>query len=125
MNIFSKNFFDQQHPISRNIISQNKTSQNKTSHNNIFQKVSCAILTTSLTAAPFFSPLRAIASPLNPRDTNSQNTNQKFAQLSEDWQTGVRLLRLLDNNGNLSSIGILLDVANKPTTKYAVIAQLR
>ena len=114
MNIFSKNFFDQQHPTSRNIISHNKTSQNKTFHNNIFQKVSCAILTTSLTAAPFFSPLRAIASPLN-----SQNTNQKLAQLSEDWQTGVRLLRLLDNNGNLASIGILLDVANKPTTKYA------
>jgi hypothetical protein len=117
MNIFSKNFFDQQHPTSQNIISHNKTSH-KTSHNNIFQKVSCAILATSLTAAPFllpfFLPLRAIASPLN-----SQNTNQKFAQLSEDWQTGVRLLRLLDNNGNLSSIGILLDVANKPTTKYA------
>jgi hypothetical protein len=26
---------------------------------------------------------------------------------------------LLDNNGNFSSIGLLLDVANKPTTKYA------
>lgn len=83
MNIFSKNFFDQQHPTSRNIISHNKTS-----HNNISQKVSCAILATSLTAAPFFlpffSPLRAIASPLNLQESNSQNTNQKFAQLSED-----------------------------------------
>ncbi len=106
MNILSKNLFNQQHLTSQNIISDNKTS-----HNNIFQKVSCAILATSLTGVPFFLPLRAIASPLD--------VNQKIAQLPQDWQTGVKLLRLLDNNGNLSSIGILLDVANKPTTKYA------
>ena len=28
-------------------------------------------------------------------------------------------MRLLDNSGNLSSIGILLDIANKPSTTYA------
>ena len=98
-----------------------------TSPKNFF-KVSCAILVTSLTSAPFLLPFllpsRAIASPLNSQSTNSQATNsqgfnQKIAQLPQDWQTGVRLLRLLDNNGNFSSIGLLLDVANKPSTKYA------
>ena len=98
-----------------------------TSSKNFF-KVSCAILVTSLTSAPFLLPFllpsRAIASPLNSQSTNSQATNsqgfnQKIAQLPQDWQTGVRLLRLLDNNGNFSSIGLLLDVANKPSTKYA------
>lgn len=88
-----------------------------------FFKVSCAILTTSLTGVsfvlPFFLPSGAIASPLNSQGANSQVLNQKIAQLPQDWQTGVRLLRLVDNNGNFSSIGILLDVANKPTTKYA------
>ena len=98
-----------------------------TSSKNFF-KVSCAILVTSLTSAPFllpfFLPSRAIASPVNSQSinsqaANSQGFNQKIAQLPQDWQTGVRLLRLLDNNGNFSSIGLLLDVANKPTTKYA------
>jgi len=93
-----------------------------TSSKNFF-KVSCAMLVTSLTSAPFllpfFLPSRAIASPLNSQRVNSQGFNQKIAQLPQDWQTGVRLLRLLDNNGNFSSIGLLLDVANKPTTKYA------
>ena len=98
-----------------------------TSPKNFF-KVSCAILVTSLTSAPFLLPFllpsRAIASPVNSQSTNyqatnSQGFNQKIAQLPQDWQTGVRLLRLLDNNGNFSSIGLLLDVANKPTTKYA------
>jgi len=93
-----------------------------------FFKVSCAILVTSLTSAPFllpfFLPSRAISSPVNSQSinsqaANSQGFNQKIAQLPQDWQTGVRLLRLLDNNGNFSSIGLLLDVANKPTTKYA------
>ncbi len=81
-----------------------------------FQKTSLSLLVATLAAAPFLSTLEAIAAPSAP---------QIIAQVPQDWQTGVQLLRLLDNSGNLSSIGILLDVANKPVTKYAnVVYQL-
>ena len=58
----------------------------------------------------FLSTIEAIAAPSIP---------QIVAQVPQDWQTGIQLLRLLDNSGNLSSIGILLDIANKPSTTYA------
>jgi hypothetical protein len=90
MNIFRKNF--------RNQLT------------NSFQKTSLCLLTATLATAPFFSTLEAIAAPSVP---------QIVAQVPQDWQTGVQLLRLLDNSGNLSSIGILLDIANKPSTTYA------
>jgi hypothetical protein len=81
-----------------------------------FQKTSLSLLAVTLAAAPFLSTLKAIAAPSAP---------QIIAQVPQGWQTGVQLLRLLDNSGNLSSIGILLDVANKPVTKYAnVVYQL-
>jgi len=81
-----------------------------------FHRTSLSILAATLTAAPFLSTLEAIASPSIP---------QIVAQVPQDWQTGVKLLRLLDNSGNLSSIGILFDVVNKPATTYAnVVYQL-
>ncbi len=81
-----------------------------------FHRTSLSILAATLTAAPFLPTLEAIASPSIP---------QIVAQVPQDWQTGVKLLRLLDNSGNLSSIGILFDVVNKPATTYAnVVYQL-
>ena len=81
-----------------------------------FHRTSLSILAATLTAAPFLATLEAIASPSIP---------QIVAQVPQDWQTGVKLLRLLDNSGNLSSIGILFDVVNKPATNYAnVVYQL-
>ncbi len=75
-----------------------------------FQKTSLYLLAATLTSASFLSTIEAIAAPSVP---------QIVAQVPQDWQTGVQLLRLLDNSGNLSSIGILLDIANKPSTTYA------
>ncbi len=96
MNIFRKNF--------------------RTQLSSSFQKTSLSLLAVTLAATPFLSTLEAIAAPSTP---------QIIAQAPQDWRTGVQLLRLLDNSGNLSSIGILLDVANKPVTKYAnVVYQL-
>lgn len=77
---------------------------------NRIQKASLSIIAATLTTTPFLSTLEAIADPLTP---------QTIAQVPQDWQTGVQLLRLLDNSGNLSSIGILFDIANKPSTTYA------
>ncbi|PZV17011.1 MAG: hypothetical protein DCF20_07645 [Pseudanabaena sp.] len=77
---------------------------------NSFQKTSLCLLATTLTTASFLNTIEAIAAPSVP---------QIVAQVSQDWQTGVQLLRLLDDSGNLSSIGILLDIANKPPTTYA------
>ncbi len=77
---------------------------------NRFQKTSLCFLAATLTSASFLSTIEAIAAPSVP---------QIVAQVPQDWQTGVQLLRLLDNSGNLSSIGILLDIANKPSTTYA------
>ncbi|PZO43857.1 MAG: hypothetical protein DCF19_04310 [Pseudanabaena frigida] len=90
---------------------------------NIFHKnfraihrTSVSLFAATLTTIPFLSTLDAIAAPSVP---------QIVAQVPQDWQTGVQILRLLDNSGNLSSIGILFDVANKPTTTYAnVVYQL-
>jgi hypothetical protein len=90
MNIFRKNF--------RNQLT------------NGFQKTSLSLLVATLATAPLLSTLEAIAAPSVP---------QIVAQVPQNWQTGVQLLRLLDNSGNLSSIGILLDIANKPSTTYA------
>ncbi len=73
-------------------------------------RTSISLLAATLTTVPFLSALEAIAAPSVP---------QIVAQVPQDWQTGVQLLRLLDNSGNLSSIGILFDVANKPATTYA------
>jgi|GEM_PF-729229 len=109
MNASRKNFFNRLHQYFNSDILQ------KVSFSFVAKTLTTATLTTAtLSTATFFCPFNAIASPTNP-----QSINQKIAQLPQDWQTGVKLLRLLDNNGNLTSIGILLDVANKPTTKYA------
>ena len=75
-----------------------------------FQKTSLCLLAATLTTASLLNTIDAIAAPSRP---------QIVAQVPQDWQTGVQLLRLLDNSGNLSSIGILLDIANKPSTTYA------
>lgn len=75
-----------------------------------FQKTSLCLLAATLTSASFLANFEAIASPSAP---------QIVAQVPQDWQTGVKLLQLLDNSGNLSSIGILFDIANKPSTTYA------
>ncbi|NUN66140.1 hypothetical protein HCU40_15590 [Pseudanabaena biceps] len=83
-----------------------------------FQKASLYFLTVTCSAIPLIPSLEASASTFKTSSVSSQVTS-KVAQLSQDWQTGVRLLRLLDNSGNLSSIGILLDIANKPSTTYA------
>ena len=72
--------------------------------------MSLCFLAATLTSASFLSTIEAIAAPSIP---------QIVAQVPQDWQTGIQLLRLLDNSGNLSSIGILLDIANKPSTTYA------
>lgn len=77
---------------------------------NNFHRTSLSLLVATLASVPFISTLEAIAAPSVP---------QIVAQVPQDWQTGLRLLKLLDNSGNLSSIGILLDVANKPATTYA------
>jgi len=90
MNIFRKNF--------RNQLTRS------------FQKTSLCLLTATLATVPLLSTLDAIAAP---------SVSQIVAQVPQDWQTGVQILRLLDNSGNLSSIGILLDIANKPSTTYA------
>jgi len=83
---------------------------------NTFQRTSLSLLAATLATAPFIHTLEAIAAPAIP---------QIVAQVPQDWQTGVKLLKLLDNSGNLSSIGILFDIANKPTTTYAnVVYQL-
>lgn len=83
---------------------------------NTFHRTSLSLLAATLATAPFIHTLEAIAAPSVP---------QIVAQVPQDWQTGVKLLRLLDNSGNLSSIGILFDIANKPTTTYAnVVYQL-
>lgn len=74
------------------------------------QKTSLCLLAATLTTASLLNTIDAIAAPSRP---------QIVAQVPQDWQTGVQLLRLLDNSGNLSSIGILLDIANKPSTTYA------
>lgn len=96
MNIFQKNFRKQ---LSRT-----------------FHRTSLSILAATLATAPFISTLEAIAAPSVP---------QIVAQVPQDWQTGVKLLRILDNSGNLSSVGILFDVLNKPSTNYAnVVYQL-
>ncbi len=75
-----------------------------------FQKTSLCLLAATLTTASLLNTIDAIAAP---------SRAQIVAQVPQDWQTGVQLLRLLDNSGNLSSIGILLDIANKPSTTYA------
>lgn len=75
-----------------------------------FQKTSLCLLAATLTTASLLNTIDAIAAPSRP---------QIIAQVPQDWQTGVQLLRLLDNSGNLSSIGIFLDIANKPSTTYA------
>ncbi len=75
-----------------------------------FQKTSLCLLVATLTTASLLNTIDAIAAP---------SRSQIVAQVPQDWQTGVQLLRLLDNSGNLSSIGILLDIANKPSTTYA------
>jgi hypothetical protein len=75
-----------------------------------FQKTSLCLLAATLTTASLLNTIDAIAAP---------SKSQIVAQVPQDWQTGVQLLRLLDNSGNLSSIGILLDIANKPSTTYA------
>ena len=75
-----------------------------------FQKTSLCLLAATLTTASLLNTIDAIAAPSRP---------QIVAQVPQDWQTGVQLLRLLDNSGNLSSIGIFLDIANKPSTTYA------
>lgn len=75
-----------------------------------FQRTSLCLLAATLTTASLLNTIDAIAAPSRP---------QIVAQVPQDWQTGVQLLRLLDNSGNLSSIGILLDIANKPSTTYA------
>lgn len=81
-----------------------------------FHRTSLSVLAATLATAPFIHTLDAIAAPSVP---------QIVAQVPQDWQTGSQLLRLLDNSGNLSSIGILFDVLNKPTTNYAnVVYQL-
>ncbi len=81
-----------------------------------FRRTSLSVLAVTLTTAPFIPTLEAIAAPSVP---------QIVAQVPQDWQTGVKLLKLLDNSGNLSSIGILFDVLNKPNTNYAnVVYQL-
>ena len=96
MNIFQKNF---------------RKQLGKT-----FHRTSLSVLAATLATAPFISTLEAIAAPSVP---------QIVAQVPQDWQTGVKLLKLLDNSGNLSSIGILFDVLNKPNTNYAnVVYQL-
>lgn len=89
-----------------NIFRKNFRSQLSSS----FQKTSLSLLAITLATTPFLSTLEAIAAPSAP---------QIIAQVPQNWQTGVQLLRLLDNSGNLSSIGILLDIANKPSTTYA------
>ena len=81
-----------------------------------FQRTSLCVLAATLTTASLLSTVEAIAAPSTP---------QIIAQVPYDWQTGMQLLRLLDDSGNLSSIGILLDIANKPSTTYAnVVYQL-
>jgi len=75
-----------------------------------FQKTSLCLLAATLTTASLLNTIEAIAAPSVP---------QIVAQVPQGWQTGVQLLRLLDNSGNLSSIGILFDIANKPSTTYA------
>jgi len=109
MNVSRKNLFNPLHQhFERNILQKGAFSF-------VAKTFTTATLTTAtFITATFFCSLNAIASPTNP-----QNISQKISQLPQDWQTGIKLLRLVDNNGNLSSIGILLDVANKPTTKYA------
>jgi len=83
---------------------------------NNFQRTSLCLLAATLAAAPLLSTVEAIAAPSVP---------QIVAQVPYDWQTGVQLLRLLDDSGNLSSIGILLDIPNKPATTYGnVVYQL-
>jgi hypothetical protein len=49
----------------------------------------------------------------------------KVAQATQEWNAGMRLLRVFDDRGNFLGIGIQLDVLNKPFTKYAnVVYQL-
>ncbi|MBD2189571.1 hypothetical protein [Pseudanabaena mucicola] len=90
MNIFRKHFY---HQLGKNI-----------------QKASVSLLAVTISTTPFLPVLDAIAAPSSP---------QIIAQVPQSWQTGVQLLRLIDNSGNLSSIGILLDIADKPATTYA------
>ncbi len=83
---------------------------------NTFHRTFLSLLAATIATATFTSTLEAIAAPSVP---------QIVAQVPQDWQTEVKLLKLLDNSGNLSSIGILLDIGNKPTTNYAnVVYQL-
>ncbi|MDX2256558.1 MAG: hypothetical protein NW214_13675 [Pseudanabaenaceae cyanobacterium bins.39] len=74
------------------------------------RQASLAILIATLPTLSLLPTLEAIASPLPPN---------AIAQIPQDWQTAVQLLRVVDNGGNLSGIGILLDIANKPSTSYA------
>lgn len=90
MNIFRKHFC---HQLGKNI-----------------QKASVSLLAATISTTPFLPVLDAIAAPSSP---------QIIAQVPQSWQTGVQILRLIDNSGNLSSIGILLDIADKPATTYA------
>jgi hypothetical protein len=100
-------YFDRaRNKLTMNIFRENFRKQ----VSNRFQKTSLCLLAATLTTATLLNTRDAIASPSVP---------QIVAQVPQDWQTGVQLLRLLDNSGNLSSIGILLDIANKPSTTYA------